>query len=169
MTRADPVPARWRDLAADVNFQPHADVQPTPESKIMSGLRWEVRGTLDRADRISKSRAIGSGAVMKRILLACGAVAAMVASAPAMAHVDLGVSIGIPIGIPAVVAPAPVYYPPAPQYVAPAPVYVAPQPVYAVPVYPAPVYAPAPVVYPSIWLGGVFGDGWRGHHRGHWR
>ena len=87
---------------------------------------------------------------------------ALLASAPAMARVDVDIQVGVPGGY---IAPAP--YGPPPRYLAP-PAYVQPGPVYAQPgpvyVQPGPVYVqPGPVyVQPRP----VYREDWRHGHGG---
>jgi hypothetical protein len=120
---------------------------------------------------LAKMRALNPSQVnvMNRSLLAGAAVLAVVCSAPALAHVDVGIAVGIPgfdVGVPGVVvAPPPAYYPPV-EYVAPPP-----PPVVVVPP-PGPAYAP---YYGWVYPGDDEDEGhwrrrphWHGHkwHRG---
>ncbi len=86
------------------------------------------------------------------LLVFVAGAAALAASLPRMARVDIDVNLG---------APAPVYVAPAPVYVEPrpAPVYVAPPPV---------AYGPAPVVVAPVvigWHGERYWDGRRWYDR----
>ena len=84
---------------------------------------------------------------------------ALLATAPAMARVDVDIQVGVPGGY---IAPAPYGPPPRylgpPAYVQPGPVYVQPGPVY---VQPGPVYVQPRPVYRDDWRHG------HGHGYGH--
>jgi len=103
---------------------------------------------------------------MKKLLLAFAATAALMATAPAMARVDVGISIGIPGLI--YTAPDYYYYPPPPvRYIERPRVIVVPERHYR------PVRAHGPRYYresyrdnPHHYKPHKQGKG-KGHHRGH--
>src|SRR5262249_3213706 len=82
-----------------------------------------------------EGKRLKEGDSMKRIVMACLSVAALVAAGAAHAGAHVSWSVTVSDGYPRV----PVYVQSAPVYVEPAPVYV-----------PAPAYAPAPVAYRPV-------------------